>query len=63
VGGQQAGGGSSGLPGPIPSGRERQITEMRRPRGTRCSPKNDSSSLRISWEKSYRAEPLQEERS
>ncbi|OBS74698.1 hypothetical protein A6R68_14776 [Neotoma lepida] len=32
-------------------GRERQITEMRRPRGTRCSPKNDSSSRRISWEK------------
>lgn len=49
---QQAGGGCPSSPGLIPSGRERQITEMRRPRGTRRAPKKDSSSRRISWEKS-----------
>lgn len=56
--GQQAGGGCGGSPGPGPSGRERQITEMRRLRGIRRSPKKDSSSRRISWEKSYRTESL-----
>lgn len=57
---QQAVGGCPGSPCTPSSGRERQITEMRRPRGIQRSPKKDSLSRRISWENSYRAEPLRE---